>query len=147
MSVGIAQLASMTLDEMRRSCQEKTCGFCAAFAKGGSGSCPFGDRHPAEWSFLDGEDTAKENLNKPEQEICRAVGARWVSRDACGAGAEYVDLWETMPKWSGESFVSSAIEDLVAVVRAERFPSVRPGSRMRADLSGQESAEQMARKF
>ena len=63
------------------------------------------------------------HLTEPELAICKAVGAKWVSRDK---ESDSVDLWGVKPiKKCGFYKVNG--EYPIATVRDDLFPSVKPG--------------------
>lgn len=76
--------------------------------------------HPCEWE-LDIECP----MTEQELAICRAVGAKWVTR-----GIEWdtysVTLWDTKPKCKDGHFLSNGGVPL-GVLKATAFPSVNPG--------------------
>ncbi len=66
-------------------------------------------------------------LTEPEIAIMRAVGAKWVSRDE---GFDDVFLWSDRPRRSDDNkgyYLSSKLGDRITSIRAQLFPSVKPG--------------------
>ncbi len=66
------------------------------------------------------------NLTPAELAICRALGARWVSRDNSDCTDEWVDVWSARPERKGTVW-DAGHEDHLAAVKVGLFPSLRPG--------------------
>lgn len=62
-------------------------------------------------------------LTEPELAICKAVGARWVSRNQIGTNG--LHLWDKKPS-GNQNFWNGGATSL-ATVSESLFPSVRPG--------------------
>lgn len=63
-------------------------------------------------------------LTKREREICRVIGATWVSRNEPNPYiADFVTLWENKPNFSSNSFTGF----LLASVTSNLFPSLKAG--------------------
>lgn len=68
-------------------------------------------------------------LTEKELEICRALGAKWVSRNE---GCRMVHLWKTRP--SGNRLFHSDEQD-IGLIDASLFPSVKDGTCICAEES------------
>ena len=72
-------------------------------------------------------------LTEPELAICKAVGAKWVSRDK---ESDSVDLWGVKPI-KERGFYKVNGEYPIATVRDDLFPSVKPGDCICAEEAGE----------
>lgn len=107
--------------------------------------CPFTDRkignqscddycnaHPEETAAIIGAEVVevedKPRLTEQELAICKALGARWVSRNECNY--DNVNLWEIEPTKSVNTSPRQYIArngSLLAAVNVCLFPSLNPG--------------------
>ena len=115
---------SMTLSQAKaycRNCRLSCIGHCEEV-----GACELRNRHICmdwvhEWGF--------DRLTPEELEICRLIGAKWISKDKRN-DVNTVDLWRQKPNGevSGSTYVYRNYEGFeVAAISDSLFPSVKPG--------------------
>ena len=63
-------------------------------------------------------------LTPDELTICKAVGAKWASRDICSL---CVDLWSGKPIMSREGYISSKGTVMLGRINSNLFPSLKDG--------------------
>lgn len=79
--------------------------------------------------------TRKPHLTEPELAICKAAGAKWVSKSICEY-AEILNLWERKPIIDADGIFCPSSEDEVAIgymIFPEMFLSVKPGDCIRVE--------------
>lgn len=71
----------------------------------------------------------KPRLTKEELEICRALGAKWVSRDDELGDVVNVDIWDDKPEKSSDGSYMAYKKDTlhIAGINFKIFPSIKPG--------------------
>lgn len=112
--------------------------------------CPLYDTHnivhcelmrhrPSDWDTT----TPREPLTTSEMEICRAVGAKWVTRDAV-FNKDVVELWNVEPVESSTvlEMYKGANDDpycgYIGVLDRSLFPSIQPGDKICVDMGVRE---------
>lgn len=132
------ELGTYTLAEAWIICKTSyNCKGCP-FLRKGEGVCPLGAR-PDAWTIP--------FLSKPERELLRMTGAKFVSRDESGPVEGFVCLWENRPKPSccpPGFFIGDPSDPnaLPSRLPATLFPSIPPGVCLDlASLHGGETEE------
>lgn len=117
-------LSEWTLTEVSRYCVARKCDDCK-FGVSDAGECRCGlaKNSPAAW---DCSEWGKPRLTPAELAICKAVGAKWVSRDK---DEYFVILRSAEPVENGNGCFCTAedSESWIADVGVGLFPSVKPG--------------------
>lgn len=74
-----------------------------------------------EWDF--------DKLTAEELEICKAVGAKYISIDKPVSLPDVVELWKEKPVLNGCSgiYENRAVDARLAAVSMQLFPSLKPG--------------------
>ena len=73
-------------------------------------------------------------LTEPELAICKAVGAKWVSRD--GNSVNRVELWTARPEQSGNCICAGTEDEFIARFNCTLFPSVNKGDCIEVEVTG-----------
>lgn len=115
----ISDIANMTLTQVKEYCRKhnETCSKCALNVNGnGFRMCGYFVR---EWKL-----EPKPKLTQQELEICKALGAKYVTRDCLGSTKPH--LWAFKPVKVAGCY-SCVDTHSLAIVSAKLFPSVKPG--------------------
>ncbi len=110
------------LTEIQEICRANDCNGACPFVGVGSKRCAFGI-DPVDWEF--------NVFTKPERDLLRLTGAKFISRDKQGPYCGSVNLWSVQPekRADGTFCVSLSTPCMININRlsAELFPSVPPG--------------------
>lgn len=81
-----------------------------------------GKSRPMEWNLAE-----PSLLTEPELAICRAIGARWVTKEKCSGSSAY--LWDIRPTGKNGKYIdlTKTSGAFIAILSGGLFPSVRPG--------------------
>lgn len=123
----LADIGSMTFAQAKEYCREhclrivgteEKCADRCELAK--RNICGYGNSYDVyQWEL--------DLISPHELEICKALGAKWVSRDEIGGS---VHLWKSMPKQAQLTPIKQYFGDghlSISTVSADIFQSVKPG--------------------
>lgn len=109
-------LGEWTLNEIKEECEKwydldcRKCRiyeFCINLLEG---------ERPGNWDLSE-----KPRLTERELEICRLLGAKWLSRDD---KENSIDLWKDAPEYFEGNYIDGG---MIGFVPSDCFPSVKPG--------------------
>lgn len=123
-------IGTMTLAQAKEHCRNfrlSHAGHCEEV-----GTCELRSRHicgdwPHEWEIV------RDRLTPEELEICRAIGAKWASKDR--HKMSNIEFWKDKPVLSGDGFTYSGGERL-AYLPCHCLPSLKPGDCICVDGAG-----------
>lgn len=81
-----------------------------------------------KWFVIKRDGAQKPKLTEREMTLCKASGAKWISRDKRRTSNAFVIIWKNKPVLNGDGLYCKASDDaFIGSLMAEVFPSLEPG--------------------